>query len=195
MATQTPLGYYTVALHGRYYQPTFLGRAFRGGNQAAVATALTAGLPTTYTGGLVLYNPASSGVNLAINQASYAFVVAQTNASMIGLGVGYSASALAGTLTAVASEAGFVNSSPATAQGLLYSSASITLPVAPYLACQLGVVDTGALTTGPNGAAVTVDLGGSIILGPGAYACFLSSAAGTASSFLGAFAWEENPLS
>jgi hypothetical protein len=185
-----PLGYYTVSLHGRYYQPANLGRLFSGGNQAPVPTALPAGLTESYTGGLVLYNPVGSGVNVALLLAEYALVVAQTNAASIGLAVGQSATAPTGTLTAIAPVPGVVGSS-ATPEALLYSSAAITLPVVPTLVRNLGVCDTGALTTGPSGAAGLSDLGGSIILPPGGFACFVSTAAGTASSFLGAFTWEE----
>lgn len=191
MAIQNPPGYLNVALHGKYYQPTFSGRQFSGGNQAVVATALPAGLTASYTGGLVLYNPLASTANLAINNAAFAFILAQTNASVIGLGVGYSGTvAPTGTLTQITPQPGNPGSS-ATPQGLLYSSAAITLPVVPTLVRLLGVVDTGALTVGTLGASVNNDIGGAIILPPGGYVCFTSTAAGTASSFLGSFTWEE----
>ena len=177
---------------GLYYPTAIQGNMYSGGNQAVVATALAAGLPTAHTGGLVLANPAASGVNLVLQRASAAFIVAQTNAAAIGLGVGFSATALAGTLTAVASKNVNPGSSN-TASGLLYSSAAITLPVAPYLARLIGSVDTGALTTEVNGSALALDLQGSVILPPGGFACFVSSAAGTASSFFGAFIWVELP--
>lgn len=162
-----------------------------GGNQAVVATALAAGLPTTYTGGLVLANPTTSTVSLRIQKARCAFILAQTNASLIGIGVGYSASALSGTLTAVPSIPGTGGASPAVAQGLLYSSASVTLPAAPYLAKIIGAIDTGALTTEVNSPILEADIQGAIILPPGGYAVFTSSAAGTASSFFGSFTWVE----
>jgi len=179
--------------HGRYYAPANGSRLYSGGNQAAVATAFAAGLPTTYTGGLVLYNPLASTVQLAINEVKIAFILALTNVSLIGLGVGQSATALAGTLTAVPSQPQNVGSS-IVAQGLLYSSASITLPVAPYLARALAVLDTGATSGGPTGAFTSYDIAGGIMLQPGAYCCFTSSAAGTAASFLGGFVWEETAI-
>lgn len=178
------LGQYASAANGSS------GTLFQGGNQAVVATALSAGLPTTYTGGLVLANPPTSSVNLRIQQVKAFFIIAQTNVSVIGLGVGFSSTPLAGTLTAVASLPGNAGSS-SVAQGLLYSSASITLPVAPYLARILGIAETGAVTTGVTNTGMSSDLQGSIILPPGGYAVFTSSAAGTASSFLGSFIWVE----
>lgn len=179
--------------NGQYYPVAIQGNMFSGGNQAAVSTALSAGLPTTYTGGLVLANPITSTVNLVIQKAKAVFVVAQTNAAAIGLGVGYDAStALSGTLTVVPNQNALQTSS-ATSQGILYSSASITLPAAPVLARLLGNVDTGALTTQVDAGALEADVQGSIILSPGGYAVFTSSAAGTASSFLGSFTWVELP--
>jgi hypothetical protein len=179
--------------NGSYYPAAIGGTLFSGANQAVVATALAAGLPTTYTGGLVLANTITSAVNLIIQRVTAAFTVVQSNAAVIGLGVGYNATTnLSGTLTAVAVQ----NANPASAatpSGLLYSSASITLPTAPLLARVIGSVDTGAVTTEVNSAQMTLDIGGSIILPPGGYAVFTSSAAGTASSFLGSFEWVELP--
>ena len=190
MAIQNALGYYGVMNHGLLYTPASSARLFSAGNQAVVATALAAGLPTAYTGGLVLYNPLASTVNLSILRASFRFVLPQTNVAVIGLGVAQSGTALTGTLTAVASASNNVGSA-ATAQGKLYSSASVTLPVAPYLARVLGSVDTVTPTTGLGSLQGESDIAGGIILTPGAYCVFTSSAAGTASSFFGNFVWEE----
>jgi hypothetical protein len=190
VASQNPyapnlsLGQYANAGNG------ISGQLFQGGNQAVVATALSAGLPTTYTGGLVLANPPTSTVNVRLQKATAIFIIAQTNVSVIGLGIGFSATALTGTLTAVASLPGNPGSS-AVAQGLLYSSASITLPAAPYLTRVIGLAETGAVTTGVATGGLSLDLQGSIILPPGGYAVFTSSAAGTASSFIGSFVWVE----
>jgi len=187
---QKALGYYGVQNHGLLYTPASSARLFSGGNQAVVATALAAGLPTTYTGGLVLYNPLASTANLSIVRAKVSFIAPQTNVALIGLGVAQSGTALAGTLTAVASVSNNVGSA-ATAQGKLYSSASITLPVAPYLVRTFGSVDTLTPATGLGSAPGDLDVAGGIILTPGAYCVFTSSAAGTASSFFGSFVWEE----
>ena len=176
--------------NGAAFNASNSGLLFSGGNQAVVATALSAGVPTTYTGGLVLYNPLASPVNLILQEVRVAFVVAQTNAAVIGLGLGTSGTALAGTLTAVPS----FNNNPGssnTANGLLYSSASIALPVAPYLARIIGAVDTGALTTGVTGSGLALALNGGVLLTPGSFAVILSSAAGTASSLFASFVWVE----
>jgi hypothetical protein len=176
-------------LHGRYWNPANTGRLFSAYNQAVVATALSAGLPTAYTGGLVLYNPTTSGVNLAIVAASASFEVAQGAAAIVGIGVNQSSTALAGTLTPVPVQNQLVGGSAGT--GVAYSSASITLPEAPVLARVLKTLDTGAITTAPGDSGDLVDLGGSIVLPPGAYACFVTTAASAASSFIGGFVYEE----
>jgi hypothetical protein len=177
--------------YGTAFNAANSGALFIGGNQAVVATALTAGVPTAYTGGLILYNPlGNTGNNLVILRAQVAFILAQTNPAVISLGVGYSASPLTGTLTAVPAVNGNAGS-PATPTGLLYSSASVTLPAAPVRAGIIGAVNTGAETVGLASPNLALDVNGSIILQPGGYACILSSAAGTASSMLATFTWVE----
>ena len=132
-------------------------------------------------------------MNLEVLLASFVFVAAQTNASAIGLGVGYSVTAPTGTLTAITPQSMIVGSGT-TPTAKLYSSASVTLPVAPYLARTLGTVDALTPALGLNSGEGVYDIGGSIILPPGAYCCFVSTAAGTASSFIGNFTWSENPV-
>ena len=179
-------------LHGRYYEQAYRKASFGGSTGGIVATALASGLTASYTGGLVLANPYGSSVNLVLQKVGVGFVVAQTNAAVIGLGVGQSATALTGTLTSMNPRSKNIGSSAAPV-GQLYSSATITLPVAPTLDTILGPEDTGALTVNGVGPGGTIDLEGSIILPPGAFACLVSTAAGTASSLVAAFAWEEVP--
>jgi len=180
-------------LHGRYYEQTYRLASFAGGTAGVVATALSTGLATTYTGGLVLYNPYGNSYNLVLQKVGVSFVLAQTNASAIGIMTGQSSTALSGTLTAMNMQSSLVGSG-ANPTGILYSSASITLPVAPILRNIIGTVDTGALTVGVSGIPGTTDFEGSIILAPGAFACIYSSAAGTASSLIATMQWEEVPL-
>jgi hypothetical protein len=191
MPIQNPLApNYISEKHGRLWVPANASAFFSGGNQAPVATALPAGLTATYTGGLVLYNPIGSTVNLSISAASCAFAVAQTNAAVIGLGVGYSATVAPTTPgTAIAAQPNNVGSAIA-AQGVLYSNTSLGLPSVPYLARILGGVGTGP-TSGSTLSTLTSAVDGGILLPPGGYCCFTSSAAGTASSFVGDFVWEE----
>ena len=74
------------------------------------------------------------------------------------------------------------------------ASASLSLPSVPVLETVIGASTTGAITTSPVGAGQLVDLEGSLILPPGAFAAIYTSAASAASSFFGSFQWVEVPL-
>lgn len=178
---------------GQYYPISIRGDLFNGGNQAVVTTALSAGLGLTVTGGLTLVNPLNSPMNLVIQSASATFVSAPAAAGAIGVAVGYSAvTAVSGTLTTVSNQ----NANPAstnTSSGHLYSSPSVVLPAAPVLVKLLGATGTAAETTAPVVPKVEANIQGSIIVPPGGYATFVSSAAGPASSFMGNFSWVELP--
>jgi hypothetical protein len=180
-------------LHAKYYEGSYKGVRFGGGMQAVIATALSTAGATTYTGGLVLANPNGSNVNAILERVGVGFIIAQTNAAVIGIGVGMSTTALSGTLTSVAPRAKKIGSGYNPVCGL-YSSASITLPIAPTLDTILMAVDTGALTVGAGGAGGMFDLDGGIVLPPGAFAMLWSSAAGTASSMMASMQWEEVPV-
>ena len=181
-------------LFGQQYEATYRGQTFFGANQAVVATALASGLTATNTGGLVLNNPIGNTKNLVLRAASIGVILAQTNAAVISLGVGFSATvAIAGTLTAITPQNALVGPSGPAATAGLYSSASITLQATPVYARHLCSLSTGALTV-QQGDQFYVDLQGGIILQPGAYCNFISSAAGTASSLFFGFVWDEVPV-
>jgi hypothetical protein len=178
-------------LHGTGYVKAYGGSMFMGSNQAVVATALQTGLTATATGGLILSNPLSNNKNLVVRSAAIGLLVAQTNASVMGLMLAYSPSvAIGGTLTVVASQ----NCLPQTggvASGILYSSASVTLQSTPILARVIGSFGTGALTTQTSSGIGPVDLQDSIIIQPGAALAFYGTGAGTASSLLFSYVWSE----
>lgn len=179
-------------LEPRYYEATYRGMAFSGANQALVGTAIATGLTATYTGGLVLSNTFGNPVNVVLTKVAYGAALVQTNASVIGLMVGQSSTALAGTVTSVTPTSDLVGSGIAP-YAVLASSASITLPTTPVLKRVLGFLGTGAVTVDQTTLTV-VDLEGSIILPPGGYCAFYSSAAGTASSLIFSMSWIEVPL-
>lgn len=188
--TQIPVGAVTNQQHGKYYWAAKTGNLYHGANQAVVLTALTAGLPTAYTGGLVLHNPAASTSNLEILEAIFGTILAETNPAVISLAVGVSGTALSGTLTAVPMKNGLTGSTN-TPQAKLYSSTSVTLPVAPVLERPLTSIATGAETVDQGPAQTAFDIGGSIILTPGSYCVFVASAATAASSNFFGFTWNE----
>jgi hypothetical protein len=179
--------------NGAYYPAAINGTLFHGGNQAPVTTAMSAGLPTTYTGGLVLANPIASDNNLILQRATAAFSEASPNGAVISVAIGHAPTTnVSGTLTTVPVQ----NANPANdtnAEGVLYSSASVTLPAAPVVAALLGAVGTAAVSADVTGPPIQADLGGSLILPPGSYAVFASTAALSAHSFMGHFEWVELP--
>jgi hypothetical protein len=180
-------------LHGPAYEPAYRGALYMGANQAVVATALQTGLTATATGGLILSNPIGNTKNLSVRSCSIGVLVQQTNASIMGLMLAYSPSvAIAGTLTVVASQPCLPFGGAAS--GVLYSSASVTLQSTPILARVIGSLGTGALTTMIPTGIGPVDLQGSIIVQPGAAIAFYGTGAGTASSLLFSFLWEEIPI-
>lgn len=183
----TRLGNYadTIVSEGaaRYYEDTYRGFRFSAANQAAVAT--TAAFATTYTG-LVLYNPNGSNKSLTIDKVGVGQILAQTTTLALGIMVGQSTTAFAG-VTALTPRSNLVGSN-LTGVGLAASAA--TLPVAPTLQELLGYIGTGA-TTVDETMLGNLDLGGDIILPPGAFAAFYTNAASVAASLLFSVSWVE----
>ena len=170
-------------LHGRYYETTVRKTMYAGANLAGVTT--TAGFATTYTG-MAITNPIGSTVNLVLNKVSYATLVAQTSALILGIMTGYSASTAVTQTTALVPLSNFVGNSAGT--GLIASA--VTMPVAPTRLILLDTLLTGAITTVVNGGKV-IDLEGGLVIPPGGYAAFYTSAASVASSLVFGMQWEE----
>ena len=180
-------------LYGPKYEAAYRGATYWGANQAVVSTALQTGLTATATGGLILSNPLGNTKNLVVRTASIGVLVAQTNASIMGLMIASSPSvAIGGTLTVVASQNTLPLSGGA-ATGILYSSASVTLQSTPILAKVIGSLGTGALTTGIQ-TGIVADLGGGLVLQPGSALAFYGTGVGTASSLLFSYEWNEVPI-
>lgn len=181
-------------LHGRYYETTYRRAMFTGATQAAIATATVAGPTASTTGVPVLYNPIGNVNNVVLTKVGVGFILAPAAPLVYGIATGYNgATAVSGTLTSVTPKNRFIGLGAAPTAAM-YFSAAITLPTAPTADIILGTVDTGAITTSPTGPFSMVDLEGSIILPPGAYACLYTSAVMVASSLLASFQWEEVPI-
>ena len=170
-------------LHGRYYETTVRKAMFSGANLTGIAT--TAAFATTYTG-MCLSNPIGSTVNLVLTKVTYAPVVAQTAALVMGIMTGYSASTNVTHTTPLVPLSNFVGQ-PAGA-GLIDSSA--TLPIAPTRLILLDTLLTGAITTTTSGGRL-IDMEGSVVIPPGGFAAFYTSAASVASSLAFGMMWEE----
>lgn len=189
---QGQLGEVVVSeLHGRYYEQGYRGNRFGGSMQAVLATATIAGLNTSITGVSVLANPNGSGYNVVLEKVGLGVIVAPAAALVFGLATGYSTTALSGTLTSLAPKSKVIGSS-ATPRAALYASAAITLPTTPTVDTVLGNLGTGAITV-DRAQGGQYELQGSIILPPGGFCCFWTSAVMAASSHIMSWDWEEVP--
>ena len=176
-------------LHGDYYEQAVRGNVFYGSN-GATPSVTTVALATTYTG-LALINPAGSGVNASILKVGYSFLVVFPAVATIGLMVGYSS---AGTVTFGAAASPGISSKIGDATASVCRVAlSATLVGTPTLHTVFGSGLTGAATTVPM-IPQNIDMGGSVVLAPGAYAAIYTSTISGAAALAGSFLWEEIPL-
>lgn len=173
-------------LHGRYYEQTYRNNMFFAATQALVTT--TVGLATTYTG-LVLSNPVTSPVNLVLNKASMMQSVIQaTQVEAYAIATGFNAATNVTHTTPVAPRACLIGSGK-TPNGL--ADVSATLPTAPFYT--MFVTNTGTIAADSTGLQV-VDLEGSIVLLPGAYALWVTPAQASVAGMWFSFGWEEVPV-
>lgn len=170
-------------LHGRYYETSYRRAMYAAANQAAQAT--TVALATTYTG-LCLSNPVGNTFNLVLNKVGIALSVAPAAIAAIGVMTGYNATTNVTHTTPVTPRSQFFGVGAA-GTGLV--DASATLPTAPFLNQVLMGGFTAA--TLPAVGPALIDLEGSIILPPGAYAAIYTL---TAVTGLFSFSWEEVPV-
>lgn len=172
-------------LHGRYYEQTYRGNCFSASIQSVATT--TVGLATTYTG-LCVSNPVGSGYNLVLNKASVMQSVIQSvQPEAYAIAVGYNATTNVthtAALTIISNKIGSGTSSQARAD------TSATLPTAPTY--HTFVHNTGTATA--NGTGSVIDLEGSIILIPGAYACWVTPGQASVAGLWFSFSWEEVPI-
>lgn len=172
------------AYHGRFYNAAYNGglptNMYSLCNQAAVTT--TAALATTFTG-LSVANPAGSGVNLEI----LFFSVGQSLAG-VAAAVGYmtGVGASAGTLIPRPS---VVNQAPASKA---IGSNSSTLVGTPVLEEVIGSVGSVATTAYGLTAGLYKDIGGALIIPPGAFIASYTTLANAGLLF--GFRWLEVPI-
>lgn len=173
-------------LNARYYEQVARGNTFFAASQAVATT--TVGLATTYTG-LCLSNPIASGKNLAL-------LFASINQSVI------QAVQIEAFLLATGSNptTNVTHTTPGTVQSCLVGNAltssvakidtAATLPTAPVYTLPL----TNTATATQNGPGELVELAGSIVLAPGAYAIFASPAQASVAGMWFSFTWAEVPV-
>ena len=179
-------------LHGRYYETTYRGNSF-------LLSVSTAAAVTAFTGAaggtpmLALFNPLGSGRNAVLNKIAVANVVAASAAgtAMFALYFGNTAAITqATTVTPWAMNTQLQSGSVMTGfrNVALTSSTAATnlIPIASYYwatAAGVGLVSNGV-----------VELEGSVIIPPGAYAALGGSAALTSATWVGSMSWEEVPV-
>lgn len=171
-------------LHGRYYEQTFRKNMFVAASQAVATT--TVGLATTYTG-LVISNPITSQVNAVLNFASVMQSVLQaTQVEGFAIATGYNGTTNVTHTAALAVRSLFIGQNP----GIVLADTSATLPTAPFYS----VFAHNTATATANGTGQVIDLGGSIVLPPGAYAAWVTPGQASVAGMWFSFQWEEVPV-
>lgn len=145
------------------------------------ATTWSVALNTTHTG-LVVYNPAGSGVNLVILKASFALSVAPVAIAHIGLFTGYISAGIVTHTTPLTP----VNCLVGGAAGLGGADAAATLVGTPTWAMPImGGFTAGAL---PSTSPAIIDVDGAIVVKPGGY-CGIGAL--TAAVGFGSIIWKQ----
>lgn len=172
-------------LHGRYYEQAYRKNLFIAATQAVATTTL--GLATTYTG-LCVSNPITSPVNLVLMKASVMQSVIQaTQPEAYAIATGYNGTTNVTHTAALAVRNAFIGVG---AIGYGLADTSATLPTAPLYS--VFVQNTSAATT--NGPGSVIDLEGSIVLPPGAYAAWVTPGQASVAGMWFSFQWEEVPV-
>ena len=124
-----------------------------------------------------------------IEEVGISFLLAPAAPLAYGIATGFSNSVLSGTLTTLAPKSKLIGNAASPVAGLV-ASAAITLPITPTVDKVLGTLDTGAVTVSTSVPNV-FKLDGSIILPPGGFAVFWTSAVLLASAHIMSWEWEE----
>ena len=171
--------------HGPYYEQTYRGKGFHVASTVVETTSV--GLNTTYTG-LVLSNPITSPVNLVINKASVGQSVLQaTQPEAYFLATGFNATTNVTHTTALTIRTNLIGSG-LTSQATADRSAA--LPTAPFYTMFV----TQTAENASDSTVGVVDIGGSIILMPGAYILWVTPAQASVAGMWFSFMWEEVPI-
>jgi len=166
----------------KYEYDVLKGNVYYAASQAA--TTWSVALNTTHTG-LVVYNPASSGVNLIILKASFSFSVAPVAIAHIGLFTGYIAAGIVTHTTPLTP----VNCLVGGSGGLGGADAAATLVGTPTWALPImGGFTAGAL---PSTSPSVIDVDGAIVVKQGGY-CGIGAL--TAAIGFGSIIWKQEAI-
>lgn len=180
---------YTQTYGSSYQQAVLRGNVYSCANQSGVTSQ--AGLSGT-TPVLALYNPANSGVYVAVWFAGAQFTVAFATAGMIWVGL-HQTTAAAKAVSAV----GTVSTNTrnmlvgTSTQGGKAQACLAGTATAPIAIASLGVGLTGAITTVPGGGTFGRWFDGSIILTPDSAISIQTGVASGASGTFCEYIWEE----
>lgn len=167
-----------------YSEATKRNRSFSASIQSVATT--TVGLATTYTG-LCISNPITSTIDMHLIKASVMQSVIQaTQVEAYAIAVGFNATT---NVTHTAALTVINNLIGSTTPGQGKADTSATLPTAPTY--HTFMQNTASATV--NGPGSVIELNGSIILPPGAYACFVTPAQASVAGMWFSFSWLEFP--
>lgn len=174
-------------LHGRYYEQSKRGNLFVA---HAIVTAPVIYSTAANTGGPLIWNPPSSGVDVVLLGFSFGVTVVTTVAAALGITGNTGQTAAPGSTTTIDSRgSGYI--SAATSRSTPYRIGTPTNAGGFFY--PLADLHTGALTV-DNRAMNTVDLGGSIICPPGCWVSVAASATATTTVAQLALVYEEVPV-
>ena len=172
-------------VQARYYEQAYRGNTFIASNVAAQAVSVA--LAATYTG-LAISNPLGNTKNLVLLGYGFALTVAPAAIASLHLIGGYSATANVTHTTPLAAP-GIQNALLGTGpQSSAKADSAATVVNPGYLQPLMGGFTAAAL---PSSPVTWIDLGGQIILPPGAWAAV---GALTAVTGFGGFTWAEVPV-
>jgi len=168
--------------HGEYNEATVRDNVFIAATQAE--DTWTVALAAAYTG-LIVSNPAGSNKNLSILKAGMNITTAPVGIASIHLAGGYAAGGIV-TYNAIAFYNMKLGSAAASVANVGDTATLVGTPI--YLYPLIGGFTAAALFAQP--AALT-DIGGSIVVPPGAYVCIVAL---TVALGFGCIVWEEIPI-
>lgn len=182
-------------IHGKYYTQTYNGTMFYATTTTATAPAIFSATAVT---SLSIWNPTGSGKNIVIAKAILSKVTAASAAVQMGFALIQNAGSGVATggpisattpLSTALRGGGLLNNAGQNSSIALVSTASTV--VAPTQFIPLFGMTTDVITTSAEGTSFVYDAEGSLILQPGSYIAFASSAANTGTCNYGLYWYED----
>ena len=177
--------------HGRYVEAVYRGGVYS--VSVAAAAAITA-----YTGGaagtpqIAVWNPAGSGKNAFLLQASFANVVAASAAGTVTWGIYYGPTAAITQATLTNPVNALTLTTGSVCKG--FTNAALTSSTALTNAMFLGNYYWATAAAAFGSALSVFDLGGSICIPPGSMAALGGTSALTSATWVGQLIYEELPI-